>query len=89
MTTSTDPFTTNWGYPCRVIAITNNATALCWTMSPSFEVWVSVRGIELYGDLPAADVANLVQLLHVAYRVHRDLKRGVGTAAVMRSLIGQ
>jgi hypothetical protein len=89
MTTSTDSFTTNCGYPCRVMAMTNGAPALCWTMSPTFEVWASGRGIELHGDLPAADVANLVQLLHVAYRVHRDLKRGVGTEAVMRSLIGR
>jgi hypothetical protein len=88
MTTSTDSFTTNCGYPYRVIA-TANAAALCWTMSPSFEVWASGSGIELHGDLPVADVAALVQLLHVAYRVHRDLQRGVGTAAVMRSLIGR
>jgi hypothetical protein len=89
MTTSTDPFTTNCGYPCRVIAMTSGTPALCWTMSPTFEVWASGRGIELHGDLPAMDVATLVQLLHVAYRVHRDLQRGVGTAAVMRSLIAR
>jgi hypothetical protein len=88
MTTSTDPFTTNCGYPCRVIAMTNGAPTLCWTTSSSFEVWASGRGIELHGDLPAADVATLVQLLHVAYRVHRDLQRGVGTEVVIRSLIG-
>jgi hypothetical protein len=89
MTTSTDSFTTNCGFLCRVIALTNGAPALCWTMSPSFAVWAIGRGIELHGDLPATDVASLVQLLHVAYHVHRDLRHGVRTEAVMRSLIGR
>jgi hypothetical protein len=52
-------------------------------------VWASARAVELHGDLPAVEVANLVQLLHVAYRVHRDLQRGVGDEAVMRSLVGR
>jgi hypothetical protein len=71
-------------------ATSDDLPAICWTMSPTFEVWASGRGIELNGDLPPVeDLATLVQLLHVAHRVHRDLKRGVGTEAVMRGLIGR
>jgi hypothetical protein len=89
MPLTTEPFTTTCGFACRATATAEDMPTFCWTMTPTFEVWASTRGIELHGDLPLADIGALVQLLHVAYRVHRDLKRGVGTAAVMRSLLGR
>jgi hypothetical protein len=57
-----------------------------WTVR-GLEVIASADGVYLKGEFGALrNVQPLVQLLYVAEKVHQDLARGVGAAAVRRWL---
>jgi hypothetical protein len=66
---------------CRAVDAT-----VVWDVSPTFAVVATRQAVELHGDLHAADVGQLVRLLHTASWVHGELRRGVGIAALMRRL---
>jgi hypothetical protein len=69
-------------YPCRVVD-----SSIVWEVGDAFTIVATPQAVELHGDLATTSVAVLVQLLHVADRVHRDLRRGVGIAAVVCRLV--